>query len=123
MAGRHSFAELRSKMSPEAQAAEKTEARRLAVEMSLADVRRAMKLSQEEIAQVLHVQQAAVTKMERRADMYVSTVRRFIEAMGGRLEIVAQFQGQQPVKITNFSDVPSYEEEPQRKRSSVQHGG
>src|SRR4051812_22097253 len=111
MAGRHSFAELRSRMTPAAQAAAEAEASRLAGAMNLAEVRKALRLSQEEIAQLLHVKQASVAKMERRADMYVSTVRRFIEAMGGKLEIVAQFRGQGPVKITNFADFAERQED------------
>lgn len=56
--------------------------------MDLAEVRRALKLSQDELAQTLNIGQAAVAKMEKRAGMYVSTLRRFIEAMGGRLDTV-----------------------------------
>ncbi len=83
MAGRHSFSELRARMSPEANAKADSEAMRLNREMDLAEMRRALKLSQEEIAETLNVGQAAVAKLEKRADMYVSTLRRFVEAMGG----------------------------------------
>src|SRR5215470_12269153 len=102
MAGRHSFAELRARMTPEARAA--AEAAELDVEMNLAEVRRAMKLSQEEIGQTLQINQGSVAKIEKRTDMYVSTLRRFIEAMGGELEIVARF-ADHSVKIKNFSDL------------------
>lgn len=104
MAGRHSFATLRSRMTSEALAKADVEARRLSEEMDLAEVRRAMKLSQEEIAQTLQIGQGSVAKIEKRADMYVSTLRRFIEAMGGKLEIVARFPDH-AVKITNFSEL------------------
>jgi len=104
MAGRHSFAELRSRMTAEARAKAEAEALRLNEEMDLAEVRRARKLSQEEIAQALQIGQGSVAKMEKRADMYVSTLRRFIEAMGGELEIVARFPDH-TVKIRNFSDL------------------
>lgn len=80
------------------------EAQRLREEMDLAEVRRALKLSQEELAQTLQVGQAAVAKLEKRADMYVSTLRRFIEAMGGELDIVARFPDRE-VHIRNFSDL------------------
>jgi DNA-binding XRE family transcriptional regulator len=76
MAGRHSFAELRARMSPEAQAAAEAEATRLDEDMDLAEVRRARKLSQEEIGQILQVGQGSVAKIEKRTDMYVSTLRR-----------------------------------------------
>jgi DNA-binding transcriptional regulator YiaG len=104
MAGRHSFAELRARMAPDAQAKAEAEAVRLGAEMDLAEVRRALKLSQEEIAQTLQVGQGSVAKIEKRTDMYVSTLRRFIEAMGGELEIVARFPDHS-VKIRNFADL------------------
>ena len=104
MAGRRSFAELRAPLSPEARAKAEAEARLLGAEMDLAEVRRALKLSQEEIGQTLQIQQGSVAKIEKRADMYVSTLRRFIEAMGGELEIVARFPDH-AVKSRNFSDL------------------
>ena len=108
MAGRHSFAELRARMTPQARAKAEAQALRLDDEMNLAEVRRALKLSQEEIAQTLQVGQGSVAKIEKRTDMYVSTLRRFIEAMGGELEIVARF-ADHSVKIRNFSDLSERE--------------
>lgn len=104
MAGRHSFAKLRAGLSPDAMAQANAEAQLLRDDMDLAEIRRALKLSQEELAQTLQVGQAAVAKLEKRADMYVSTLRRFIEAMGGELEIVARFQDRE-VHIKNFHDL------------------
>jgi predicted transcriptional regulator len=91
-------------MTPEARAAAEAAAIQLDAEMDLAEVRRAMKLSQEELGQTLQINQGSVAKIEKRADMYVSTLRRFIEAMGGELEIVAKF-ADHSVKIRNFSDL------------------
>jgi DNA-binding transcriptional regulator YiaG len=108
MAGRRSFAELRARMTLEARAEADSAARRLGEEMDLAEVRRALKLSQDEIAQTLHIGQGSVAKIEKRADMYVSTLRRFIEAMGGELEIVARF-ADHSVKIRNFADLAERE--------------
>jgi hypothetical protein len=71
--------------------------------MDLAEVRRALKLSQGEIRQTLELV-GAVAKIEKRADMDVSTLRRFVEAMGGELEIVASF-ADHTVKIRNFADL------------------
>ena len=104
MAGRHSYADLRARMSPEAQSAAAVEARRLGAEMDLAEVRRALKFSQDELAQTLQIGQGSVAKIEKRTDMYVSTLRRFIEAMGGELDIVARFPGHS-VKIKSFADL------------------
>jgi DNA-binding transcriptional regulator YiaG len=105
MTGRHSFAELRASMTPEAQAKAEAEAMRIGTAMDLAELRRALKLSQDELAQILQVHQGSVAKLEKRTDMYVSSLRRFIEAMGGELEIIARFPGKHSVKIKNFADL------------------
>jgi DNA-binding XRE family transcriptional regulator len=78
-------------MSPEAQKRAAVKAKLLAEEMDLAELRRAFEMSQEELARTLGVGQAAIAKIERRADMYLSTLNRVITAMGGELRIVAQF--------------------------------
>ena len=101
MAGRQSFARLRAGMTLQARAAAEAEALRLETEMTLAEVRRALKLSQDEIARTLSIGQGSVAKIEKRADMYVSTLRHFIEAMGGQLEIRAVFPDGD-VRITQF---------------------
>ena len=54
------------------------------------------------LAEILHVQQPAIAKMEKRTDMYLSTLRSHIEAMGGQLEVVARFPDG-VVKVTNFA--------------------
>lgn len=89
-------------MSPEAQARAVALADELRQEMNLAEIRRAMELSQEQLAQQLNVGQAAVAKIEKRADMYISTLRRFIEAMGGELELSAKF-ADHTVQISTLS--------------------
>lgn len=60
-------------------------------EMPLDELREARELTQVTLAQILNVNQAAVSKMERRTDMYVSTLREVIRAMGGELKITAKF--------------------------------
>lgn len=104
MAGRHSFATLRAAMSPESRERARQKAVELRKEMDLAELRNAMRLSQEELARALKIGQASVAKMERRTDMYVSTLRRVIEAMGGELDIVARFPDH-CISITSFSQV------------------
>ena len=95
---------LRGKMKPVARkkAAEKTKS--LLEAMPLQELRRARNLSQEQLAQTLSVKQAAVSKLEKRTDMYVSTLRNFIKAMGGDLEIVAKFPDGS-VQISQFEDI------------------
>jgi transcriptional regulator with XRE-family HTH domain len=88
------------------QAIKKRTAELIAEEATLRQVREARERSQEAIAKMLHIKQAAVSKLERRTDMYLSTLRRYIEAMGGTLEIVARFPNQ-TVRITQFEALDS----------------
>lgn len=104
MAGRNAFAKLREAMSPESRERAKRKALKLREEMDLAELRNAMRLSQEEIASALKIGQASVAKMEKRTDMYVSTLRRYIEAMGGELDIVARFPDHS-IMINTFSEI------------------
>ena len=85
------FSELRAKMSPEARELSKKLAQRYREEMALDEVREARSMTQEHLGNLLGINQAAVSKMERRADMYVSTLQAMIKAMGGRLQIIAVF--------------------------------
>lgn len=73
----------------------------IAEEATLRQLREARERSQVEMAEKLHIKQAAVSKLERRTDMYLSTLRSYIEAMGGKLEIIARFP-QRAVRITQF---------------------
>ena len=78
--------------------------RELLAEMPLHELRRARALTQKDLAETLHVTQPAISKLEQRADVYVSSLRSYIEAVGGRLRIVAEFpEGE--VAITNFAEV------------------
>ena len=77
------FAELRAGMSPESQAGSEARRHAMLAEMALSELRKARGLSQKELAATLHVQQPSIAKIERRTDMYISTLRAHIEAMGG----------------------------------------
>ena len=98
------FKDLETRMSPASLARSDEKAKRLKQEMALNELRAARDITQEHLAGLLRVNQAAISKIERRTDMYVSTLRRFIEAMGGELEIVARF-ADHTVKIKNFADL------------------
>ena len=74
---------------------------RLKEEMALEDLRDALRMTQRQLAQTLKVDQSAISKLERRTDMYVSTLDRVIKAMGGSLEIRAVFPGGS-VRISQF---------------------
>jgi len=77
----------------------------IAEEATLREIRKAQRRSQAKVAKTLQINQAAVSKIESRTDMYVSTLRAYIEAMGGKLEIIAQFPGSPPVHISQFKEL------------------
>lgn len=98
------FKDLRAGMSADAKAASPAEHRRLVAEMSLLQIRNARELTQKKIAGELHMGQGDVSKLERRTDMYVSTLARYLQAVGADLEIRAVFPDGRAVKITQFSE-------------------
>jgi DNA-binding transcriptional regulator YiaG len=104
MSGRNKFNQLRNRLSPERLEKVARKVETLREEMTLAELRQARELTQETLSATLHVGQAAVAKMEKRTDMYVGNLRRFVEAMGGELDIVARFP-EGVVKISNFADI------------------
>lgn len=85
----------------EQEAIERGATKLIAEEATLRQLREIRERSQGDMAKQLHVGQAAVSKLERRADMYLSTLRKYIEATGGTLEIVARFPNK-VVKIIQF---------------------
>ncbi|WP_157268914.1 XRE family transcriptional regulator [Azohydromonas aeria] len=91
-------------MSPESQARAEAQAQAMLAEMPLNELRQARGLSQKMLAEVLQVQQPSIAKLERRTDMYLSTLRSHIEAMGGELEVIARFPDG-AVRISNFSSL------------------
>ncbi len=99
------FSELREKMSPAARAASEREFQKMVREMPLRKLRAARELTQESLAKVLRVKQSEVSKIERRTDMYLSTLASYVKAMGGTLEIRAAFPTGEVVKINQFESL------------------
>ena len=97
------FKELQARMSPERQVRNKAAAERMLRDLPFEELRAARELTQEQLAQSLGVKQAFISKLEHRADMYVTTLAKFIEAMGGKLEIRAVFPDGS-VRITHFGE-------------------
>jgi DNA-binding transcriptional regulator YiaG len=85
------FSTLREKMPAASRERSRALAAKYRAEMPLDELREAREMTQVHLARILKVNQAAVSKMERRADMYVSTLQDFIKAMGGELKITARF--------------------------------
>jgi transcriptional regulator with XRE-family HTH domain len=76
----------------------------IAEEMTLQELRRARKLSQVRVAKELGIGQEGVSKIEKRADLMISTLRKMVEAMGGSLALVAQFPDSEPVILSGIAD-------------------
>jgi len=86
-----SFKNLRDKMSPASKKLSAELAGDLRDEIRLTELRNALGINQEELGELLNKKQAAISRLERRSDMHVSTLREFIKALGGKLEIIARF--------------------------------
>ena len=99
------FRDLVAPMPEERQARGAAETRRLIDEMPLQALRKALELTQQPVAATLGLHPVALSKMESQTDLYVSTRRRFVEAMGGELRIVAHFP-EGNVEISQFKREP-----------------
>ncbi len=87
----------------------------MAEEMSLRDLRKAMDRTQVALARKLRMGQDGVSRLERRADMLISTLRDYVRALGGELHIVAEFPNRPPVRLTELGSIA--ERHPARARS------
>jgi DNA-binding transcriptional regulator YiaG len=92
---------LRDKMLPERRAKNDARAEALLAEMPIHELRRALQMSQEHIAEEMNVKQGSISKLEARPDHLISTIRRYVEAMGGELELKAHF----PIGSVSLSDL------------------
>ena len=102
MSGRHQFKELTKNFTPERRRRVDEIKRALIAEMPLHELRRARELTQRDMAKMLKVNQPAVSKLEQRADVYVSSLRSYIEAVGGRLKIIAEFPEGEALTLLEF---------------------
>jgi transcriptional regulator with XRE-family HTH domain len=114
------FQELIDQMSPERRAEYDRNVKQLRAqmrldEMRLHELRRALRLSQQTLARRLKTDQAQISRLEQRTDLFVSTLRRYVEALGGQLEIVATFPEGASVRIENFSDLRPEKSRPARR--------
>lgn len=98
------FDKLFRKMSPEAQKRVEEKVDEEYQALALAELREAQDLTQVQLAEKLGIDQGAVSKIERRTDMYLSTLRNVIQAMGGQLELTARFPTGR-VRVLTFRDV------------------
>lgn len=97
--------DLKGRMSPASRARVEARVKETLASMPLAEIRKAVGLTQDELARQLETGQGTVSKVEHAADMYLSTLRRFIEAMGGELRLVARFPGGREIEIERVEDL------------------
>ena len=76
----------------------------IAEEMTLRDLRKARQLTQARMAEELGITQDGVSRLEKRSDLLLSTLRKTVEAMGGRLSLVAEFPDRAPVVLTGIAE-------------------
>lgn len=77
----------------------------VAEEMTLRELRQARKLTQVRMAKVLGISQDGVSRLEKRSDLLLSTLRKSVEAMGGNLSLVAEFPDREPVVLSGIAEV------------------
>lgn len=87
----NSFSKLKEGMTPERLNNVENRANEILLEMALKELRNEKNLTQQKLASILEVNQAALSKIESQSDIKVSTLRRLLEAMGGSLKLVAEF--------------------------------
>lgn len=78
-------------------------------ELTLRDLRRASRLTQESLAKTLNVEQETISRLERRADLLISTLSSYVQAMGGKLRLLAEFPDRLPVSVvlSSLGEAPS----------------
>jgi transcriptional regulator with XRE-family HTH domain len=86
---------------------------------TLKDLRQAVERTQEELAKSLGVGQDTISRIERRSDMLLSTLRRYVEAMGGKLELVAEFPDRPRIVIDQLTT--TREKSPSRPQAKSKH--
>lgn len=102
--------EIISKLPPERQAWIENRTKELAAEeLALRDLRKALHLTQEHMAEILGIGQDSVSRLEQRCDLLVSTLRGYIGAMGGRLRLVAELPDRPPVDLVGISNLMAWD--------------
>ena len=91
----------------------------IAEEMTLQELRRARRLTQVRMAKELGIGQDGVSKLEKRADLMISTLRKTVEAMGGSLSLVAEFPDRGPVVLSGISEDQPEPRPPGKRRVHV----
>jgi DNA-binding XRE family transcriptional regulator len=120
MAGHRKFSELRALQSPERRARNQAAGEAMLRELPLAELRHVREMTQAQLAEALDTSQSEISRMEKRADMYVSTLRSYIEGLGGTLAIVVYLPGGDAIEITQFHEIGEERAaRPKRRRAAA----
>ncbi len=96
---------LKAAMRPEARARIDSRVRRTLASMPLAEIRKAVGMTQHELAGSLDIAQGSVSKIENEADMYLSTLRKYVNALGGELHLTAEFPDGRKMEIDRLAEL------------------
>ncbi len=88
----------------------------IAEEMSLRDLRKALGETQVSVARQLGIKQENVSRIEQRSDMLLSTLNHYLSSMGGRLRLIAEFEGRPSVELVGLADLASQPPGPTNRR-------
>ncbi len=94
----------------------------VAREMSLRELRLAVNKTQKTLARTLNMGQDGVSRLEKRSDLLLSTLRNYVEATGGNLTLVAQFPGKEPIAIAGFDELVAAKDNEKTKRRTAHAG-
>lgn len=115
-----SHEEVMAQLTPEFRARVEARAQELIEEeMTLRDLRAVHNLTQTKIGELMGVEQDSVSRMERRADMLISTMNDYVEAMGGKPRLIAEFPNRRPYSV-KLGDLSEEGPEPRRRQSKRQ---
>lgn len=96
---------LKSRMSPETRARVDARVKKTLASLPLAEIRKAVGMTQEELAAQLEQGQGSVSKIENAADMYLTTLRKYVEALGGELHLTATFADGRSFEIDHVASL------------------
>jgi DNA-binding XRE family transcriptional regulator len=95
----------------------------IAEEHTLRDLRKAREMTQDRLAELLNIGQESISRLEKRTDLHISTLREYLNALGGGLRLIAEFPDRPPVELTGLGDLEDEEVSPKRKSKRSGTGG
>ncbi len=112
-----SLEEILNEMPEERRARVMRRADEIRAELRLRDLRRLRKLTQAKLSKKLKIGQEGVSRIEKRTDLYLSTLRGYVEAVGGELTLMVKFPDRPPVILAGFGESPAEDEKKPKKKA------